>query len=136
MTETSRGSMTVELVLLTPVIVLFALMAVGMGRYEIAREEIVGAARAAAESASVVASPSEAAAAASSTAMSGLQGLGGSCSGTRISTDTADFVPGGSVTVTVSCEVSFADLLVPGMPGSAVIRVVESAPIDPYRSVQ
>jgi hypothetical protein len=40
------------------------------------------------------------------------------------------------VTVTVICRVSVADLSVPGMPGSVVVRATSSAPIDPYRSVQ
>jgi Flp pilus assembly protein TadG len=136
MRKDKEGSMTVELVVLTPVIVLFALMAVAMGRYETVREQMIGAARAAAEASSVATSAGEAQSTASSAAMQSLEGVSQSCEGLQISTDTNDFTPGGSVKVSVTCEVSFADLLVPGMPGSMVIRAVESAPIDPYRSVQ
>ena len=55
-----RGSLTVELVVLTPVIVLFVLLALGFGRFELAREQVVAAARAAAEAASVVPSAGDA----------------------------------------------------------------------------
>ncbi|MGH9920793.1 MAG: TadE/TadG family type IV pilus assembly protein [Nitrososphaerales archaeon] len=128
--------MTVELVLLAPVLVMFALFAVGLGRYELAREEVVGAARAAAEAASVVGSPGQAQLAANSAADPGLQGLGDTCKGLQVETDTNDFVPGGFVTVTVSCHVSFSYLLIPGLPGAAVVKAVQTAPIDPFRSVQ
>jgi Flp pilus assembly protein TadG len=136
MTRDEPGSMTVELVVLTPVLVLFALLGVAFGRYELAREAVIGAARAAAEAASVVASPSQAEPAASSAAAPGVEGLGHACTALTVETDVSDFVPGGSVRVTVSCQVSFSDLLVPGVPGSTVVRVVQTAPIDPYRSVQ
>lgn len=129
------GSMTVELVLLVPVVVMFALLAVGFGRYELARQQIIGAARAGAEAAAVVESPSEAPPAAQSAAAPGIQSLGHACVGLEVATDTTHFQPGGFVRVTVSCQVSFSDLLVPGLPGSAVVTAAQSAPIDPYRSV-
>lgn len=130
------GSLTVELVLLAPVLVLFALMAVAMGRYEVAREQIVDAARAGAEAASVAASPGDAQLAASSATIPEMEGLVNACTGLSITTDTEDFVPGGTVSVAVTCRVHFSGLFVPGVPGSATVRSVQSAPIDPYRSVQ
>jgi hypothetical protein len=130
------GSLTVELVLLTPIIVVFALLAVGLGRYELAREAVIGSARASAEAAAVAASASQAQAAASTSAGPGVSDLGNGCASLEVSTDTSQFAPGGSVSVTVTCRISFADLLVPGLPGSTTVTAVQSAPIDPYRSVQ
>jgi hypothetical protein len=54
----------------------------------------------------------------------------------KVSATTTDFFPGGSVQVVVSCEIDFADLLVPGMPGHVTVQAEETAPIDPFRSVQ
>jgi hypothetical protein len=130
------GSLTVELVLLTPVLIIFVLLAVALGRYELAREQLIGAARAAAEAASVAPSASEASSAASSAADPELEPFGHTCRDLQVITDTNHFFPGGSVEVTVICSVDFSDLLIPGLPGSSVVRVTEIAPIDPFRSVQ
>jgi len=129
----SQGSLTVELIILIPVVFLFILLALAMGRFELAREEIVSAARAGAEAAAVVPVPGDAQAAA-------LQAVdpvvdGQSCSQLTVAADTAEFVPGGSVRVTVSCQISFSDLLVPGFSGRAAIQAAVSAPIDPLRAL-
>jgi len=130
------GSFTVELVLLAPVLVVFALVAMGLGRYELAREQVIAAARAAAEAASVAPSAVQAQTSASLAVTQDIEGRNRTCTDTAIETDTTDFVPGGIVRVTITCEVNFADLMVPGLPGSATFSVVQVAPIDPYRSVQ
>jgi Flp pilus assembly protein TadG len=130
-----EGSFTVELVVLTPLLILFALMAIALGRYELAREQVIGAARAAAEAASVMPSGYQAALAADSAAVSGVRGSVGACHGLQVATDTSAFAPDGRVKVTITCRVDFSDLLVPGLPGSRVVKAVETAPIDPYQSV-
>ena len=58
--SSARGSLTVELVVLTPVIALFVLVALGFGRYSLAREQVVGGARAAADAAAVAGSAAQA----------------------------------------------------------------------------
>ncbi len=131
-----RGSLTVELVVLTPVIVLFVLLALGFGRFELAREQVVAAARAAAEAASVVPSAGDAQSAALTAATPIVANQAHSCTQLNVSAETGDFVPGGSVRVIVSCQIEFADLLIPGMPGHAEVQAAVSAPIDPFRSVQ
>ena len=131
-----NGSFTVELVVLAPVLVLFALLAVALGRYEMAREQVIGAARAAAEAASVAQSPALAQSAADLAAEPGVEPLGHACAGFSVNTDTSEFRPSGVVRVTVTCRVDFSDLLVPGIPGFTTVRVVQVVPLDPYRSVQ
>ena len=43
--STARGSLTVELVVLTPIVALFVIVALAFGRYSLAREQVVGGAR-------------------------------------------------------------------------------------------
>jgi Flp pilus assembly protein TadG len=131
-----RGSLTVELVILTPIIVMFALFALALGRFELAREQVVGAARAGAEAAAVVPDASEAQPAALSAAAPVVANQAHSCTQLNVTADTADFVPGGSVRVVVSCQIDFSDLFVPGLPGHTTVQEAVSAPIDPFRSVQ
>jgi Flp pilus assembly protein TadG len=126
---------TVEAVLLTPVLVVFLLMALGFGRYEQVRQEVVSAARAGAQAAAVMPTATEAASAASAAAVPSVFGQQRSCVHVGVVTDTSDFTPGGDVRVRVSCKVDLSDLLVPGMPASATVTAEVAAPIDPYREL-
>ncbi len=133
--SSARGSLTVELVVLTPVIALFVLVALGFGRYSLAREQVVGGARAAADAAAVAGSAAQAQEAAVAAATPVLQSTH-SCVDPNINVDAESFVPGATVRVTVSCHVEFSDLFVPGFPGSATLQATQVAAIDPYRSIQ
>jgi Flp pilus assembly protein TadG len=126
------GSLVVELVVLVPVFVLFALVIVGCGRLVQARQQAVEAARAGAEAAAIMSTPSSARWAAAANAAIGPDGSSRSCTHASVRTDTSDFTPGGEVTVTVSCVVDLSDVLMPGFPGSVTVTAVQSAPIDPY----
>jgi Flp pilus assembly protein TadG len=134
--DNNGGSLTVELVVLTPVVLFFVLLAVALGRFEMVHEQVDGAARAAAEAASVVSSAPEAQPAAVSAATPIVANQAHACTQLRVETDTTSFVPGGSVRVLLSCDIDYSDLLLPGMPGHAVVNVVVRAPIDPFRTVQ
>ncbi len=134
-TADERGSMAVELVVLTPVLMLFALVALAFGRYEIAREQVVGAATASAQAAAVAISPGTASGAARSAAGPVIAVAGRTCTRSTVATDVSQFHGDGVVRVTVSCRVTLADLAVPGLPGSVTIRRTSVAPIDPYRAV-
>jgi Flp pilus assembly protein TadG len=129
------GSVTIEAVVLVPLLVLFVLLTIAFGRYETTREEVIGAARAAAEAAAIMPSVQSARTAASAAAMPSLAGPHPSCLKVVVSTDTSDFVPGGEVSVTVSCTVKLSDLGAPGLPGESTVTISQVAPIDPYRVV-
>jgi hypothetical protein len=131
-----KGSLTVELVVLTPIVTIFVLLALAVGRFELAHEEVIGAARAAAEAASVAPSAGDAQSAALTAATPIVGSQSPTCTQLKVVADTARFVPGGSVEVVVSCEIDFSDLLVPGLPGHEEVQATVSAPIDPFRSVQ
>jgi len=127
------GSATVELVVLVPVLLLFVLVIAGFGRSEVALGGVTQAARAAADAAAVAPSAAEArhlAAAAATPVLSGA-----TCEHPGVALDTSDFEAGGTVRVTVTCDVTFADLGVPGFPGERTVHASAVAPIDPYRSV-
>ncbi len=131
-----RGSLTVELVVLTPVLLLVILVVAVFGRVAQARQQVVEAARAAAEAAAVEPDPASATAASDLDATVGFAGHPHSCSARQVVTDTSHFFPGGFVTVTVVCSVPLADVSVPGLPGSTSVRASSTSPIDPYRSVR
>ncbi len=131
-----RASATVELVMLAPVIVLFVVAVVMLGRLEVARAEVIAAARAGAQAAAVQPSPAQAQWAAEAAAAVDVFGRGTTCAHQDVTADTSAFYPGGSVRVHVSCSVPLADLGMPGAPGSTTITESITAPIDPYRAVR
>jgi Flp pilus assembly protein TadG len=133
--DSSRGSLSVELVVLTPVLALFLLLSLALGRYALAREQVVGGARAAADAAAVASSALLAQQAAVAAATPVLQS-NHSCTDPNVTVDTASFAPGAVVRVSVSCRVDFSDLLVPGFPGSTTIDAVQAAVVDPFRTIQ
>jgi Flp pilus assembly protein TadG len=129
------GSATVEAVVLVPVLMLFVLLAIAFGRYQTTREEVIGAARAGAEAAAIMPSAQSATTAAKQAALPALSGMTSPCRRVVVATDTSDFVPGGEVTVTVSCTVELSDIGAPGLPGQSTVTISQAAPIDPYRAV-
>ena len=133
MKDRSHGSMTVELVVLTPVIVAFLLVTLAFGRYALAKEQLVGGARAGADAVAIAASALQAQQAGSAAAMPVLQS-DHACRNPTVSIDSSAFAPGGQVRVSVSCQVAFSDLLIPGLPGSVTVQAVQIATIDPYRA--
>jgi Flp pilus assembly protein TadG len=130
-----EGSVSVEAVVLVPILMIFVLLALACGRYEMIRAQVIGAARAAAEAAAIAPSPSAAGAAAETAASPDFSGVGRSCTTVSVRTDTVDFKPGGEVAVNVTCSVDLTQIGAPGLPGSVVVSVSQTAPIDPYRVV-
>jgi hypothetical protein len=49
------------------------------------------------------------------------------------STNVSDFVAGGNVTVTVTCQVSYSDLLLLPLPGSVTVSGKAVSPVDLFR---
>jgi Flp pilus assembly protein TadG len=130
-----EGSATAELAILTPLLIVFLLLVVAFGRLAGARIEVDGAAAQAARAASIARSPATATTAAEETAASALSSQHVTCAHLQVAVDTADFVPGGLVAVTVSCAVDLSTLTGLHLPVTETLsnRFVE--PIDAYRSV-
>ena len=129
-----RGSAAAELVLVTPFLVLLLLFAVAAGRLVQGRLDVDSAAQQAARAASLARTPAVASAQAQQVAQAALAGQSVSCDPAVITADTGDFVPGGEVTVTVTCTVRLSDLSLLHIPGSETITATFTAPIDVYRS--
>jgi Flp pilus assembly protein TadG len=132
-----RGSMALELVVLVPVLVLVVwLFGVYALRLAVANGDIEAAARDAARSASIARSASGARAAAAASAATSLAGSGRLCRSLRVAAGTADFRPGGTVSVTVTCAIRLADLAPLALGGAKEVRQTYVAPVDPYLGVR
>lgn len=126
-----RGSMAVEVVMLTPLLVMMMFLVVGFGRFVSAEGEAQALARDAVRAATLerdeLSARLAARAMAAAAAPDNLACRPAEMSGT--------FTRGGMVTVDVECTVSFEDLGLVGLPGSATVRGSSSAPLDEYRRV-
>ncbi|MEL7154999.1 MAG: TadE/TadG family type IV pilus assembly protein [Actinomycetota bacterium] len=128
-----RGSASVELTLITiPVVVLVA-FTVFVGRYSSTNQEVGSAARDAARAAAVRQDPATARAAGDEVARATLAQRGVSCRSLKVAVDTSALGPGGQVTATVTCTVTFADLGAIGLPGSVEVDATSVAVVDRYR---
>lgn len=130
------GSVTAELVLLTPLLILLLLFVVALGRLSGARLEVDGAAAQAARAASIARAPATAVAMATQTATAALGSDHVTCAQLTVSTNTAQFAPGGSVAVTVTCHVALSDLTGLRLPPSESVSSTATAVIDVYRAAQ
>jgi Flp pilus assembly protein TadG len=128
-----RGSAAAELVLVTPLLILFLLFAVAVGRLVQGRLDVDSAAQQAARAASEARTPQAAGAQAQQVAQAALAGQSVSCDPAVITPDLGDFVPGGEVTVTVTCTVRLSDLSLLHVPGSETITATFTSPVDTYR---
>lgn len=128
-----RGSAAAELVLVTPFLVLLLLFAVAAGRLVIARLDVDSAAQQAARAASLARTPQAASAQATQVAQAALAGQSITCDPAVVTPDLGDFVPGGEVTVQVTCTVHLSDLSLLHIPGSETITSTFTSPIDTYR---
>ncbi|NED96315.1 pilus assembly protein [Phytoactinopolyspora alkaliphila] len=122
--------MAIEVVLLVPILVAVMLLVIGFGRYADRQGDVQSAAREAARAASYERDIGSAQAAAQQAANRALPG-GLTCQGVDLGG--SNFTAGGSVTVRVSCQVSFAELAFAGFPGSATMTGQSVAPLDQWR---
>lgn len=121
---------------MAPLLILMLLFVVACGRLAHAHLRIGDAAHSAARAASLARDPAAATRAATSAAHAALP-IGASCTQADIAVDTSAFTPGGSVTVTVTCTVSLADLTSLSLPGGASTQSASfTSPIDTWRSIQ
>jgi Flp pilus assembly protein TadG len=132
-----RGSVSVELALLAPALLLLLSFAVFAGRTQIAEGAVQEAARSAAREASLARDPATAAALAGAQAERTLAAQNLRCQRTTVDVDTAGFQAPlgqpGDVTVSITCVVGMADLLAPGLPGSVTVEASFISPVDAYR---
>ena len=127
-----RGSMAIEIVLLTPVLFTFTLLVVAGGRLVARQSDVDSTARDAARAASIERSEGSARSVGEAVTLRN----GDTCETPVV--DTSDWPPpgsvrAGSVTVTVSCQASYAGLGLLELPGSITVVGTSTAPVDQYR---
>lgn len=125
--------MSVEIVLLTPVLLMFIYLIVAGGRYVAVQGEVEAVARDAARAASMERSLSAAQSSAADVMSRGLES-DVSCQG--LSFAGTDFVPGGQVRVELACRVSYDGLGLIGLPGSVSVDGASTAPLDRFRRTE
>ncbi|MBN9611779.1 MAG: hypothetical protein BGO26_01340 [Actinobacteria bacterium 69-20] len=137
--KSDRGSAApaLELVIITPAVVLIVLVGVAAGRTATGQSCVQQAAAAGARAASTQHTPTEAETQARSVVTESLHSQGIDCQNDTITVDAAGMAapPGtpANITVTVACTVAWSDLAIPGWPGSHVVTATAASPLDPDR---
>ncbi|ERH20310.1 TadE/TadG family type IV pilus assembly protein [Actinomyces johnsonii] len=127
-----RGTMSIEMVVLVPVLLLITMVAVAGGRIVSAQGMVEAASRDAARAASMERSVG-AASTAANRSLSQADTANASCSA---GVDVGGFRRGGAVTVSVSCRVKLSDLGLVFLPGTTVVKAESSAPVDQWRGTR
>lgn len=136
--QQDRGSVSLEVAIVAPALLLVIVIAVAAGRTTLAANTVADAAHDAARAASLARTSAAARQAAADTAAATLANQGRSCVTVTADTDTSGFAqPVGQpavVTVTVTCRVSYADITaLSGLPGSRTMTSTFVSPLDQYR---
>ena len=135
--QDDRGSVAAEITMITPLLImLLVFVAVVVHRGVDARLRLDDAAHQAARAASLQRNAFAAATAARSTAQSALADAGIVCRSVQVRTNTARLVPGGTVTVTLTCGIDLGDALILGVARQRVVSSTASEPVDTWRSVE
>jgi Flp pilus assembly protein TadG len=127
------GSATIELVLLTPLLVVILMFVVVLGRIGSARADVDAAARDAARAASLARNTASALGAGQSAARAALHEGGVTCRQLAVTVSTDEFRSDGAVSAQVSCTVEVADLGALGIGLARTITATHTAPVDRYR---
>ncbi|GHJ35442.1 TadE/TadG family type IV pilus assembly protein [Streptomyces sp. TS71-3] len=128
-----KGSASVELVLVTPLLVLLLLVVVALGRLADARLIVGDAAHQAARAASLARTEGEARVQAQLVVSTALDQAGASCARLRLQVVTAGLAPGASVTARVSCTADLGDLTRTGIPGRITLEETAISVVDTFR---
>jgi len=132
-----RGSVTLEFVVLAPVLLALLGLLIMAGRVAIASNSVEAAADEAARSASISRTAAGARSSAQDGARRSLAQQDLRCTSVQVDVDTSGFaVPVGlpaQVRATVTCVVSLADVALPGFPGSRTVTATAVSPVDTYR---
>ena len=137
-TPADRGSMSVELVVIAPALVLLLLLVGAGGRWVESHGAIDGAARDAARAASLARTPGDAVTLAQQTADADLTTSGWCHPGTTnvgvtgFPASAQASVQGADVTVTVTCNVNMSPFTMLGFSAASPVTGTAVAPLDPF----
>ena len=128
-----RGAVSLELVLVAPVFLLLLDLAVFGGRLSESQARVDDAAHAAARAASLQRSIGAATTAADATVADTLGDRDASCQTYRVNLDKSAFRAGGTVAVSVQCDIHLSDLNWLPLPGTRSVSGTFVSPVDTYR---
>jgi Flp pilus assembly protein TadG len=128
-----EGSVALELVLLTPLVLVLVLFVTFCGRVTRAEAIVRDAAAAGARAASLRQRAAAAQADAHAAVLTSLSGHVGTCPTPAVLVDTAALRPGGRVAVEVRCATPLHDLGLLGVPGSRTVVARSVEVIDAWR---
>jgi hypothetical protein len=136
--ERQRGSIAIELAILTPAVIMFFAVMVVAGRITLAQQAAEAAASDAARTASLARTAVAAEDQAETAAMTSFASQGIECIDLTVTVNTAEFEldppEPAVVSVEVFCLVQLADVALPGIPGEAELTGTFTSPLDRYRS--
>lgn len=133
-TSADHGSAAVELVLITPLLVLVLMTVVALGCLADARLVVADAAHQTARAASLARTETGARATARDTAHAALHQAGAACSRSQVVLTMRGLQPGSAVTARLTCTVALGDLTHTGFPGRVTLTSTAVSPIDVHRS--
>ncbi|GAB3726772.1 TadE/TadG family type IV pilus assembly protein [Nocardiopsis nanhaiensis] len=128
-----RGSASAELALLTPLLILIAMLVLLAHRTVSATMAADAAASAAARAATLERTPAEAQAAAETAAANAVRTHDLSCATYDLAIETGGLHPGATVAVTLTCTADLSDLSGLGVPGSRTIEGTAASVVDTHR---
>ena len=132
--RSERGSISVEVAVIAPAFVFLMLLVVYAGKVSEADGNVERAAAEGARAASLRQNPAAAIDDARAVVEANLDAAGVPCLQLDTSVDTSMFEPGGTVTITVRCDASMADVTLLGVPGTRSFTATSTEVIDTYRS--
>ena len=127
------GSMAIEIVLVTPLLVGMILVIAAGARYVDARGQAGSAAYSAARAASLTTSQEAAVAAGRVAATRSFAVQGRGCAPMTVSIDAHDFQPGGDVRATIACTADLSDLTGFGLPVHKTFTATATVPLEAHR---
>lgn len=132
-TDHDRGSASAELALLTPVLILIAMLTLLASRLVSATMAADDAAHTAARAATLERTPAAAHSAAEAAVENALRTHTLSCASWELHLQTAGMAPGSTVEATLTCQADLADLTGLGVPGARTVHGSATSVVDTYR---
>lgn len=132
--QSGAGGESLELLIIAPMVLIIFMIVVAVGRYQLGTGKIDQAAGAGARAASQQPTQDAAYAAALKAAESSLAAAGVTCQDIAVAVDTGGYrattAGAAQVQITLTCDVSWSDLTIPGWPGSKAITSQATSPLD------
>jgi len=128
--------MSLELAIMTPVLISLFLLLVAAGRIIDVKSRLEGAARDGSRAAAVARDPGTAAELAVTAVEDTMEGTSWCTDTPEVTTDVGDWGPGGHVTVTVTCDTNLAGLGLAGVAPRLMRTGRATSPIDTYRRTE